>query len=110
MQSQNKVQLVGYLGLDPEFKEFESGKMLAIIKLATHQQYLKDGQQIESTTWHTVKAWDENALVVKKSLLKGSQAMIDGHLVNRSFEDKGGQKRYVTDIVANLVVCMDGRN
>ena len=107
----NKVQLVGYLGLAPEVKTLESGKNLATLSLATTERY-KDskGEKQENTQWHRIVAWGKTAEIAEKYLKKGSRVAIEGRLNNRSYEDKSGEKKYITEVVATEVLLLDGKS
>lgn len=90
----NKVQLIGNLGAAPEVKDLESGKKLAKFSIATNERYKNsDGQAVESTHWHNVVAWDKTAEIAEKLLNKGSEIALEGKLVNRSYDDKDGNKK-----------------
>jgi len=103
----NQVQLIGNLGKDPEVKNLESGKIMATLRMATNEFYTDaKGDRIEKTQWHHVVAWGNNAKVIEKYLRKGSEVAIQGKLVHRSYDDKDGQKKYVTEVVANELVLM----
>lgn len=95
----NRVQLVGRLGMDPELKKFDNGTTLARMSLATDAGYRdRNGQKINETHWHTLVAWGKLAELSEKLLQKGNQVAITGKLVNRSFLDGQGVKRYSTEI------------
>ena len=80
----NKVQLIGHLGMDPEVKTFESGKMLRV-SIATDASYTdKSGNRVQDTHWHTLVAWNKTADQGEKLLKKGKHVAIEGTLVNRS--------------------------
>jgi single-strand DNA-binding protein len=104
----NKAILVGNLGNDPELKYTASGAAVCEFSLATSESWLKDGAKQEKTTWHRVKVWGKRAEVVAKYLAKGRQVYIDGRIENRSYDDKDGNKRYITEIVANDVQFLGG--
>ena len=94
----NKVQLIGYLGMDPEIKSFENGKMMRV-SIATDDSYTdKNGQRVQDTQWHTLIGWNNMADLGEKLLKKGKQIAVEGKLVNRSYDDKDGNKRYTTEI------------
>jgi single-strand DNA-binding protein len=96
----NKVQLIGRLGADVEVKSLESGKQLAKISVATNESYKnKEGEWTDNTTWHNVVAWGKTAELAAQLLKKGSEVALEGKLSNRSYEDKDGNKRYVTEVV-----------
>ena len=103
----NKVQLIGNLGADPEVKELTDGKTVAKLSLATTDTYKKaSGEKITETQWHNLVAWGKTAEIVGKYLKKGSRVAIEGRLVNRTYEDKKGIKRYVTEIVINDLLML----
>ncbi|MCW3082192.1 single-stranded DNA-binding protein [Segetibacter sp.] len=98
----NKVQLIGHLGANPEIKTMEGGRKLARINIATNETYTNaKGEKVTETQWHNVVAWGKTAEIAEKLFLKGMEVLIDGRLVNRSFTDKEGNKKYVTEVQAN---------
>lgn len=98
--SVNKAILIGRLGKDPELKYTQSGKAVASFSLATSERWTsQDGQRQESTTWHNIVAWGKQAEVMKEYLAKGREIYIEGRIVNRSYDDKEGNKRYISEIV-----------
>lgn len=98
----NRVQLIGNLGMDPEMKNLESGKMMAKLSIATSDTYINSaGEKIEDTQWHNVVAWGKNADLAVKFLGKGQQVCVDGRLNHRSYEDKSGETKYITEIIVN---------
>ena len=103
----NKVQLIGNLGADPEVKELTDGKTVAKLSLATSDTYKKaSGEKVTETQWHNLVAWGKTAKIVGKYLKKGNRIAIEGRLVNRTYEDKKGIKRYVTEIVVNDLLML----
>jgi len=109
----NRVQLIGNLGQDPEIKTLENGKKVANFTIATNDAYKNnDGQKVEETTWHNIVAWNGLAERAAKYLRKGKEVALDGRLVYRSYEDKKGVTKYVTEIVLNemLFLGSSGRN
>ena len=103
----NKVQLIGNLGNDPEIINLESGKKLAKMTIATNESYKNDsGEKVTDTQWHHVIAWGKTAEIVEKYLTKGKEVAIEGKLTHKSYEDKSGEKRYVTEIVANDLLML----
>jgi len=96
----NRVQLIGNLGMDPELVNFENGKKLAKFSLATSQTYSDNkGEKVTDTQWHNIVAWGKLAELTGKYLKKGSNVTVEGRLVYRNYEDKEGQKKYITEIV-----------
>ena len=107
----NKVQLIGNLGMNPEIKTLESGKKLAKFSIATNESYKNaKGEKIEDTHWHNLIAWGKTADIVEKYLQKGNEVAIEGKLSNRTYEDKDGNKRYVTEIVVNELLMLGGKS
>lgn len=103
----NKVQLIGHVGNDPEVKNFETGKKLANLTLATNEIYKNDkGEKVEETQWHKVVAWGKSAEIIEKYVAKGKEIAIEGKLVHRSYDDKNGEKRYVTEVVVNDLLLL----
>jgi single-strand DNA-binding protein len=97
----NKVQLIGHLGSAPEVKIFEGGKKLARLNIATNDYYRNSkGDKIVETCWHTVIAWGKAADIAEKYFTKGAEVVVEGKLVNRTFSDKEGVKRSITEIQA----------
>lgn len=102
----NKVQLIGHLGTNPEIKTLEGGRKMARISLATNETYTNaKGEKITETQWHNVVAWGPTAEIAEKIFVKGMEVLIDGKLVNRSFTDKDGTKRFVTEVQANELLA-----
>ena len=104
----NKVQLIGFLGHDVELKKLSTGSSLAKFSLGTSETY-KDakGERITETQWHNIVIWGKLAEVVSEYTNKGSEIAIEGKLVNRSYDDKDGNKKYITEVVANDVLFLD---
>ncbi len=101
MNPTNKVQLTGNLGRDPEIKTFENGK-LAKFSLATTEEYTtRGGDKTSNTHWHNIVAWGKVADHIEAEFKKGSFVSISGKLVSRSYNDKNGDKKYITEVVAN---------
>lgn len=95
----NKVQLIGNLGMDPEVKEIKNGRKMAKFSLATNETYKNSaGEKITDTQWHNIVVWGKAAGVVERFLQKGSEVAVEGKLINRSYNDKDGNKRYVTEV------------
>ncbi len=104
---QNKVQLIGHVGKDPIIKDFEGGKKVANITIATNDYYTNDkGEKVENTEWHKVVAWGKTAEIIEKYVTKGKEIAIDGKLTHRSYDDKDGTKRYVTEVVVNDILLL----
>ncbi|MDK2847200.1 MAG: single-strand DNA-binding protein [Desulfuromonadales bacterium] len=100
--SVNKVILVGNLGKDPELRYTASGTAVANFSLATTERYKdRDGNNQEKTEWHNIVAWRQLAEICGKYLTKGRQVYIEGKIQSRSYEDRDGNRRYITEIVAD---------
>ncbi|MBC7439524.1 single-stranded DNA-binding protein [Flavobacterium franklandianum] len=103
----NTVQLIGNVGNDPEIKTFDGGKKLANLTIATNDSYKNDkGEKVEQTEWHKVVAWGKTADLIEKYVTKGLQIGIEGKLTHRSYDDKNGEKRYITEIVVNELLLL----
>lgn len=102
--SLNKVMLIGRLGQDPELKQVSAGNPVCNFSIATSENWTdKSGQKQEKTEWHRIVVWGKLAELCQQYLTKGRQAYVEGRLQTRSWEDKEGQKRYTTEILANTV-------
>ncbi len=111
MRNVNKVILIGNAGKEVIFKTLEDGTPVAKIALATTETYrLKDGALHSRSEWHTIIMWRGLANLVNNYVHKGSLLYIEGKLRSRSYEDKQGQKRIITEIMANEVVLLDKKN
>ena len=103
----NSVQLIGHVGQDPEIKNLEGGKKLANITLATNEVYYRDnGDKVEKTEWHRISAWGKTAEIIERFVTKGKEIAIEGKLTHRSYEDVDGNKRFVTEVVANELLLL----
>ena len=103
----NRVQLIGRVGQDPEVKTLEGGKKLATVSIATNDVYYKEnGDKVEQTEWHRVTAWGKTADIIEKYVTKGKEIGIEGKLTHRSYDDKNGEKRYVTEVVVTEVLLL----
>ena len=101
----NSVRLMGNLGAAPEIKNITDNKKLAKFSLATNEVYKNEkGEKVTETYWHNVVVWGKLAGIAEKHLQKGSEVAIEGKLTNRSYTDKEGNKRYVTEILANEIL------
>lgn len=103
----NSVQLIGHVGQEPEIKNLEAGKKLANISIATNEVYYREnGDKVEKTEWHRVTAWGKAAEIIEKYVTKGKEVAIEGKLTHRSYEDKDGNKRFITEVVANEILLL----
>ncbi len=106
----NKVQLIGNLGNAPEVKTTESGKKLARFSVATNESYRNaKGEKVTETTWHNLVAWGKVADIAEKYLNKGSEVAIEGKLINRSYSDKDGNKKYITEVQVNELLMLGSK-
>jgi single-strand DNA-binding protein len=106
----NKVQLIGNLGKAPEVKAIGEGKKMARFSVATSEAYKnQNGEKVTETQWHNVVAWGKVAEVAEKFLIKGTEVALEGKLVNRSYNDKEGIKRYITEVVVNEILIVGAK-
>jgi len=106
----NSVRLIGNLGMNPEIKEIGKDKKLAKFSLATREVYKNDdGEKVSDTQWHNLIAWGNQAKVAEKYLKKGNEIAIEGKLTSRSYNDKEGIKRYVTEIVVSEILMIGNK-
>lgn len=104
----NKVQLIGHLGSKLDLKSLESGKSVANVRLATSEIYKNQkDERIEETIWHNLVIWDKTAENLAKFTDKGSEIAIEGKLTNRTYTDKNGDKKVITEIVVNEFLLLD---
>ena len=102
----NTVTLIGHLGQDPETKDTGKSK-LTKFSLATHENYKNDkGEKVTDTQWHNIVAWGKTAEIIENYLGKGKGVGIEGKLTSRSYDDKDGIKRYVTEIVCSELLML----
>ena len=107
----NKVQLIGNLGNAPEIRKTETGKKLARFSVATNESYRNaQGEKITETQWHNLVAWGKLAEIVEKYLNKGSEVVIEGKLINRSYTDKEGNKKYVTEVEVSELLMLGSKS
>ncbi len=106
----NKVQLIGNLGNAPEIKTLESGKKLARFSMATSETYRNaKGEKVTETQWHNLVAWGKLAEIAEKFLTKGKEVAIEGKIINRSYNNKEGEKKYITEIQVNDLLMLGSR-
>ncbi|MCK4508956.1 MAG: single-stranded DNA-binding protein [Desulfuromonadales bacterium] len=100
--SVNKAILVGNLGKDPELRYTPSGTAVCTFSLATTERFKnKQGEQQDKTEWHNIVVWAGLAEICGKYLTKGKQIYVEGRIQNRSYDDRDGNKRYISEIVVN---------
>lgn len=107
----NKVILIGNLGKDPEVKYLASGSAVTNVSIATTESW-KDkttGEQVDRTEWHNIVFYSRLAEIVGEYLKKGSQIYVEGRLTTRKWQDKEGQDRYTTEIIASEMQMLGGR-
>jgi single-strand DNA-binding protein len=103
----NTVQLIGHVGQNPEIKSLDGGKKVANLTIATNDSYKNDkGEKVEQTEWHRVVAWGKTAEIIEKFVTKGKEIAIEGKLTHRSYDDKNGEKRYITEVLINELLLM----
>jgi single-strand DNA-binding protein len=108
--SVNKVILIGNLGKDPELRYTPSGVAMATFSLATSERFKnKSGEMQDKTEWHNIVAWRQLAEICGKYLHKGKQVYIEGKIQTRSYDDRDGNKRYMTEIVADQMRMLGSR-
>jgi single-strand DNA-binding protein len=107
----NRVTLIGNLGQDPEIKTTETGKKVTHFTLATSDGFKNaEGQKVNETTWHNIVAWNGLAETAGKYLKKGNEVAVEGRIVYRTYEDKKGVTKNVTDIVLTEMVLLRNGN
>ena len=110
MASLNKIMLIGNLGKDPEIRVTASGQTVANFSLATKEQFKnKSGEREERTEWHSIVVWGRLAEIARDYLHKGKQVYIEGRLQTRKWQDKNGQDRYTTEVVAELMQMLGNK-
>ena len=106
----NKVQLIGNLGNAPEVRNIESGKKMVRFSLATNENYRNaKGEKITETQWHNLIAWGKVADIVEKYLTKGTEVAIEGKLMSRTYTDKDGNKKYITEIQVHELLLLGNK-
>ncbi|WP_299664540.1 single-stranded DNA-binding protein [uncultured Polaribacter sp.] len=103
----NKVQFIGNVGQDPIITNLDSGKKVARLSVATNENYKNSkGEKQTDTNWHTIVAWGKTAEIIENYVTKGKEIAIEGKLTSRSYEDKEGVKRYVTEVVVSEILLL----
>ena len=106
----NKVQLIGRVGNAPEVIQLESGRKLVKFTMATNDSYKNaNGDKVEDTQWHNLVVWSKLTSVVEEYVKKGDELAIEGKLTSRSYDDKEGIKRYISEIIVNELLMLGGK-
>ncbi|MDN3723164.1 single-stranded DNA-binding protein [Aequorivita sp. SDUM287046] len=106
----NKVQLIGNLGKDPEITNLDGGRKLAKFSIATNETYKNQkGEKVTDTQWHNIVAWGKTAEIIENYVTKGKEVAVEGKLTSRSYDDKDGNKRYITEVVCNELVMLGSK-
>jgi single-strand DNA-binding protein len=109
MASLNKVILIGNLGADPEVKYIQDDTPVANFSIATHENFKdRNGEKKEITEWHSIVAWRGLAKVIESYVKKGDRVYIEGKIRTRSWDDKDGNKRYKTEVLADNLIMLGG--
>jgi single-strand DNA-binding protein len=109
--SVNKVILVGNVGKDPEIRHLDTGVAVANFPLATSESYIaKNGEKVTTTEWHNIVLWRGLAEVAEKYVTKGRQLYIEGRIRTRNYDDKDGNKRYITEIYGDTMQMLGSKN
>ncbi len=108
-KSLNKAMLIGNLGKDPELRYTTSGVAVVSFSIATSESWKdQEGNLQERTEWHNIVAWRKLAEICGEWLKKGKKVYIEGRIQTRSYDDKNGVKKYITEIVADDMIMLDG--
>lgn len=106
----NRVQLIGNIGSAPEIRKTETGKKLVRFSVATNESYKNsNGDKVTETQWHNLIAWGKLADIVEKFLNKGTEVAVEGKLINRSYTDKEGIKKYISEIQVSELLLLGSR-
>jgi len=107
----NKVQLIGNVGQEPTITNLDNGKKVARLSLATNENYKNaKGEKQTDTNWHTIIAWGKTADIIEKYVTIGKEIAIEGKLSTRAYDDKDGNKRYVTEVIVNEILLLGNNN
>lgn len=109
-RSVNKAILLGNVGKDPEIRYTGSGFAVATFSIATSENWKDaEGNSQERTEWHNIVAWRKLAEICGEYVKKGSQVYVEGKIQNRTYDDKNGQKRFVSEVVIDQLVLLGGK-
>ncbi len=104
----NRVQLIGHLGKDVEFKELENGNALARVSIATKEIFQNSkGERVVDVQWHQLVGWGKLAEMMQVLCKKGKEVVVQGKLTHRTYEDKNGQMRFLSEIVVNEFMLLN---
>ena len=107
MSGVNKAILLGNLGKDPEIRKLDDGRAVANFSIATSESYKnKSGEKVTNTEWHNIVLWSPLAEIAESYLKKGSQLYLEGKISNRSYEDKDGVKKYISEVVGRDITLL----
>lgn len=107
----NKVQLIGNVGNAPEVKTTEGNKKMARFSMATNETYRNSkGEKTEETIWHNVICWGKLADIAESYIKKGTEIAMEGKLINRSYTDKEGNKKYISEVQANEILLLGDKS
>lgn len=105
----NKAIILGNLGADPEMRESKAGMAIANLRIATTSRAKKDGEWADFTEWHSVTCFGKTAENVGRFCSKGKQVYVEGRIQTRKWEDKEGNNRYSTEVVADIIKFLGGK-
>ncbi|MBB5397553.1 single-stranded DNA-binding protein [Mucilaginibacter sp. AK015] len=106
----NSVRLIGNIGMDPDVRTFDNNRKMARLSLATNESYKNDkGEKVTDTQWHNVVMWGAQATMAESFLKKGDSILVEGKLASRSYSDRDGVKRYVTEVVVNEFIKISNK-
>lgn len=110
MSLRNKVTLIGHTGKEVEIFNFENGNKQATVSIATNDYYTKaNGEKVEETQWHNLVAYGKTAEIMEKYMPKGKEIAVEGKLTYRSYDDKDGVKRMITEIRVEELVLLGAK-
>lgn len=110
MSLRNRITLIGYTGKEVEMVNFENGNAKAVVSLATNDYYTNaKGEKVEETQWHNLIAFGKAAEIFQKYVPKGKEIAVEGKLTYRSYDDKDGVKRYITEIRVEEILLLGGK-
>ena len=104
MNLRNRVQLIGNVGNEPQLKEFSSGKKMARFSIATDDIKKVNGKFTKHTEWHNVTVWDKYAEIAEQNITIGTEVVIQGRVINKSYEDKNGNMHKISEVLAESMI------